>query len=277
MERIKQLGKVLRESEDFSQWKVYLKNLLNGLKAMPYHRGKVYRGMKNLQEEDLKPYKKGENIIWKSITGLSKKPDVAKRFSNAKGAILEVEVYSSRDISSLSEYADEEEVLMLPYSCFEVVDVITKENEPVYIKLKEIPTPRAPNVIFWTDDKPEGNYTIAKEVEQRDISVVFCVSTNDALKVIEKYRWLLYFENADFKIVTDMVRFEDGVANYTAGVDLVEKLVKDYQYNFEILIFCGDVKQAQQNCDARKLKGRFSITVSQRELRKFLNFNKSEK
>jgi len=264
------LNKDLRGSGDFSRWNIYLKNLLNGLNAMPYFRGTVYRGFKNYQ--DLKTYQKGELVYWTTVSALSKNKDTAKGFSNAKGTLFEVEVFSSRDISSVSAFPTEDEVIMPPHSCFEVIDVIQKPGEPVHVKLREIPTPRAPKVLFWADDIPEGNHSITKEIEKKGISCVFCVSTKDALRVIKKYRWLLYFANADFKIVSDMVRKEDGKWNYTAGVDLVEKLMTDYKYNFEVLIFCGDRVKAQENCNARKLQGRFSITNDPGKVREFLDF-----
>jgi len=267
----RQLNEVLKGGEDFSQWNVYLKNLLNGLKAMPYHRGKVYRGYS--QKQDLNIYRKKGLINWRTVSALSRNKEVAESFAGESGMIFEVEVVSGRKISSLSISPLEEEVIMLPHSCFEVLEVIEETGKPVYIKLREVPTPRAPKVVFWTDDNPEHNHKIAKQIEEKDNSCVFCVSTKDALRVVEKYRWLLYFENSDFRIITDMVRHEDGVPNYNAGIDLVERLLRDFNYNFEILIFCKDVESAKKNCDERKLKGRFTITKDSSKVHQFLNFN----
>ena len=266
----KALNRDLMKSGDFSKWNVYLKNLMNGLKAMPYYRGTVYRGFKDYR--DLKIYQKGKLVTWTTVSALSRNRTTAKGFSNSAGTLFEVEVFSARDISSVSVYTTEEEVIMLPHSCFEVTDVIEKSGEAVLVKLKEVPTPRAPKVVFWTDDNPENNHTIAKQIENNNDSCVFCISTKDALKVIETYRWLLYFENANFRIITDMVRDEDGKKNFTAGIDLVEELMKKYKYNFEVLIFCTDTKRAKENCDAKKLNGRFSITASFGEVQQFLNF-----
>ena len=268
-----ELNQTLRENKDLSCWNVYLKHLINGLKLMPYYRGKVYRGFK--VQKDVDVYKKGEIVNWKTVNALSKKKEVARGFSSSNGMMFEVAVFSSRDISSLSQYQFEEEVLILPYSRLEVIDVIKNPGEPVYIKLREIPIPRSPKVVFWVDDNPENNLRIAKEVENKDISCVFAVSTKDALRVINSFQWILLFHNADFRVITDMVRYEkeDGGANYQAGVDLVEKLHKDYKYNFEVLIYCGDTKRAQESCNARKLEqGFFSITNDFSKVEKFLNF-----
>ena len=254
---------------DFSQWNVYLKHLLNGIKSMPYYKGKAYAGFFNYQDHNI--YKKGNFVDWIGVTTLTKNKQRAQLVTNETGTFFEVDVLSSKDISAVSIYGLED-VLMLPYSCFEVIDVVESPGNPVYVKLRETSVPREQKVVFWVDDKPENNFKLAKEVEENDISCVFCISTKDALREIEKYRWLLYFEEASFRVVTDMVREEDGKMNYTAGVDLVEKLFRDEKYNFEVLIFCNDLKRAQETCDARNLKGRFSITNDKKIVRKFLNF-----
>jgi len=234
-----QLNQDLRGNDDFSKWNVYLKSFLNGLKAMPCFRGTVFRGFKNYK--DLNMYQKGKLVTWKTVSALSKDKKTAEEFSNEQGTVFEVEVFSARDISSISVFPKEDEVIMPPHSCFEVIDVIETSGKSVYIKLREVPTSRARKQIFCTDANPENNYSIAKKVGQKSISCVFCVSTKDALDVFEKYRWLLYFENKNCKIITDMIRDQDGVVNYSAGLALVEKLVRDHQEDFEVFICCGDV------------------------------------
>ena len=46
------------------------------------------------------------------------------------------------------------------------------------------------------------------------MSIIFCTSTEMGLKVIERFRWLLLLNNSDLRIVTDMVRLENGKYNY---------------------------------------------------------------
>ena len=216
----KKINNALANDEDINKWSTYLKYFTQGLKDMPFHRGKVYRGLKNYR--DLEAYKKGSTITWKTISAMSKSLDIAYKFSDKTGMVFEVDVISSKDISKISVYSKEEEVLLLPYSCFEVIDVEDIANQPSLVKLREIPVPRGSRVVFWVDDNPENNYRFGRELELAGVSCVFCTSTKDALYIISSYRWLLYFDNADFRIVTDMVRYEDGIPNYTAGIDLLK-------------------------------------------------------
>lgn len=266
----KNINKNLIESSDLSKWQHFLKCLCSGLKHFPYHRGKVYRGVKNFQDTDL--YKKGEYINWKNISALSKSPDIAKKFSNSKGTIFEVEIMSSRDISKVSQYTSEEEIVLLPFACFEVIDVKVEADKPLYVILKEICVPRSFNVVFWVDDNPENNYKYATELEMKGVSVVFSTTTKQAVAIIKIFRWLIYFPDSQLKIVTDMVRLEDGKMNYTAGLDLIEELCMHFKYSFPILCFCSDTVKAEQNSKDRKLKGNFKITNSAKDLKEFLFF-----
>jgi len=67
-----------------------------------------------------------------------------------------------------------------------------------------------------------------------------------------------------------MVRYEDGEANYTAGIDLLKELYQTYNYGFEVMIYCKDVKQAEDNCKMLGLKGRYKIGSTPSELKKFV-------
>jgi len=116
---------------------------------------------------------KARLITWKTISSLSRSLDVARDFSNNNGIILEVDVVSSRDISRFSVYSTEDGVLLLPYSCLEIVDVIDKPGQPALVQLGEIPIPRGPKVVFWVDDNPENNYKIAATFERWKFPVCF--------------------------------------------------------------------------------------------------------
>ena len=59
---------------------------------------------------------------------------------------------------------------------------------------------------------------------------------------------MIYLEGSNFRIVTDMVRNENGKLNYLAGIDLLTYLFKEIDYKNEVMVFCGDVKKAKENC-----------------------------
>ena len=64
---------------------------------------------------------------------------------------------------------------------------------------------------------------------------------------------MIYLEGSHFRIVTDMVRDENGKLNYLAGMDLLVYLFKEINYKNDVLVFCGDIKKAEENCKALKI------------------------
>ena len=61
---------------------------------------------------------------------------------------------------------------------------------------------------------------------------------------------MIYLEGSNFRVVTDMVREENGKLNYLARIDLLNYLFKEIDYKNEVMVFCGDVKRAEENCKA---------------------------
>jgi hypothetical protein len=48
-------------------------------------------------------------------------------------------------------------------------------------------------------------------------------------------------------IISDMVRKEDDVWNYTAGLDLIETMYNEYGLSNKAIIFVGDVLKARES------------------------------
>jgi hypothetical protein len=274
----KKLNSALREDKDISLWRPYINALLAGLRNLEYSKGTCFRGLTNYR--DVSEYKKNAFIRWPAFSAMSKDKSKALKFAKNNGLLFEVEVLSGRDISKLSMYPHEKEVLLMPYSQFEVVDVI-EDEVPVVVKLREVCMPRGLKVIFWVDDTPENNFKeilkMEKEslkMEKENLSIVCCRSTDEAFKLLEAYSWLLYLKKADLRIVTDMVRVEGGKKNYFAGLDLVQRLRKEYNYKYQVLIYCADEIQAKQNCVHRGLIDEVYATSSKSKLQKFIQFKK---
>ncbi len=86
--------------------------------------------------------------------------------------------------------------------------------------------------------------------KEQNISFVFCKTTQIAKKTINHYRWLLFMNHSDFRIITDMVRVEeDGKPNYEAGICLMKELFHNLKYRFPILLYCKDVENAKKTCE----------------------------
>ncbi|CAF1498120.1 unnamed protein product [Rotaria sordida] len=111
--------------------------------------GKVFRGMM-ITKNDVQKYKVGSRILTKTFSSTSKQKDVASNFhknknNNTNDRLSTLCIYHIRnlrtalDIQHISLFEYEEEVLILPYSAFKIIDIKQNEkNSPqVEIKLKE--------------------------------------------------------------------------------------------------------------------------------------------
>jgi hypothetical protein len=110
--------------------------------------GEVYRGMV-LHKDALRHYKVGSCIITTTFLATSKNPTVARCFCDIEKVSIRDDDHSffcifqivndnrtALDISSISEYEDEDEVLIMPYSAF-FITKIEEDQEITNIFLKE--------------------------------------------------------------------------------------------------------------------------------------------
>eukprot|EP01083_Nonionella_stella_P122095 367158_1 len=115
------------ESNDLIQlkiWKPYLYYLSFALRSLPYFYGKiVFRGINGIQ--DISCYRKGNTISFRRVTATSMDYRRALDFAMRKPAHLMFEIFcvDGRDISGISKFSTEKEVLFLPHSHFKIVDV----------------------------------------------------------------------------------------------------------------------------------------------------------
>ena len=150
----------------------------------------------------------------------------------------------------------------MPQTEFEVIGLEKYPNHQI-VKLREIPTAISENIIFWVDDKPENNYKIAEKYEQKGFSFIFCTTTKQAIVAITRHRWMITLQKTNVKIITDMARLEqDGKMNYEAGICLIEEIMKNFKYDFDILIHCYDTLKAEENLKSKKLKFTGSLTIT---------------
>lgn len=266
----KQLNDCLAHNKDLKPWGVYLKTFIKGLKHMNFFRGKIYKGLKDTQK--LENYEKGSKISWKTITGLTRSKDKAKNAAGEQGMIFEVDAVSARDISKVT-LCSQEEFVLLPYSSFEVVDVVAATSgQPLTIKLRELAMLKSSKQLLWVDDNPEYNYYHAQPLEEKDTTVVFCTSTKDAKDLFQSHGWLLSLDDSKFRVVSDMVRDENGKPNYIAGIELLKSIFEDYNPNARSMIFCNNLQKANESAENAKLKGNFKIANQDDELEKFISF-----
>lgn len=110
--------------------------------------GKVFRGMR-ITSDDLKRYNTGTRILTKSFSSASQDKNVALIFRSTgvetNGRLRVLCTYEIRnrrtalDIRYISEFEDESEVLIMPYTAFKIIRVQRNEqsSNEVEIQLKE--------------------------------------------------------------------------------------------------------------------------------------------
>jgi CheY-like chemotaxis protein len=122
--------------------------------------------------------------------------------------------------------------------------------ESVLSSRKEIST------LLWVDDRPKNNSYFIQQLSDSDIVVDLALSTDDALRKLDKIDY--------DAVISNMARQERGVYNRTAGLDLL-KLVRERSTEIPFVIFCSP-KRVRQNRTAAQEQGATAITSSAVEL-----------
>jgi hypothetical protein len=77
--------------------------------------------------------------------------------------------------------------------------------------LDEMPSPITfqKNIVLWVDDFPKNNIReINSIMALKDVEVLQLTSTVMAEKWVKEFGWLLSWKGLEFKIISDMARFE---------------------------------------------------------------------
>eukprot|EP01083_Nonionella_stella_P099563 279944_1 len=307
----KQLNKALEANTllDLNEWKLYLYYLHIGLSHLPYYFNRtVYRGISGVS--DLSGYEKNAVVSFRRVTATTKSKEMALFFAQRRSPSVLFEIVSmdGRDIASLSTFKGEEEVLFLPHSHFKILDIKlikqrrskstpansgndedeTKQNielnqemmkkcgeecNVILISMQQICVPRSNQIILWVDDEPQNNIKyIHQYVERKQICPMICRSTKEAMEMLNSYQWISKLNHAKLRIVTDMVRKEGDKMIYNAGIGLITLLRSKYKLNHHILIFCGNVKKARQQCLEHNITHNVYVTLSTKVLKSFISF-----
>ncbi|CAF0829366.1 unnamed protein product [Rotaria sp. Silwood1] len=120
-------------------WFLYLKLVLTALSRLPSKPGTVYRGVKlDLSSQHFI----GEKFYWWSFSSCTTTMNILKsdQFLGGTGirTLFAIESRSGKDISQHSYYQEEEEILLLPATQFQVIACLPFGQEVHIIQLKEI-------------------------------------------------------------------------------------------------------------------------------------------
>ena len=138
----RQLNAILR-SEDkklLPPWYLYIKLLLTALSHFPSTRRFVYRGVASPL---YKVYEKNSIVTWWAFSSCATEVDVLEAFLPTTGArtMFTIECNSGKDISCISDFPNEKEVLLLPETQFRVIAILDNGSGLHTIQLKETRSP----------------------------------------------------------------------------------------------------------------------------------------
>jgi hypothetical protein len=120
-------------------WFSYLKLVLTALRKLPSFEGIVWRAMKNNMSEH---FIKGERGVWWSFSTATLNADVLEGggFLGQTGGrtLFSIQCKDGKRLGSHSSFPQEEEILLLPGFCYEVLSVLRTAPDMHLISLKEI-------------------------------------------------------------------------------------------------------------------------------------------
>jgi len=188
-------------------------------------------------------------VVFQGFTSASKDLKIATNFMNNFGKdkptgdqkciMMKIDSVSGREVKDLSFFPEEEEVVFRPYTTFFVYKITIKKDVHE-IELKEAhPDIRGRKVLVWVDDvRGSECHKIMDHCEQQGVTCVHLHSTNDAKDFFTRQSHLLHRGTDKLRIITDMVRMENGHKNIEAGLDLARHL-HALKYHQGILCFTG--------------------------------------
>ena len=132
------LNSALRNADEteLKRLEPYIKVAESGLDQLPNYKGVVYRGVDfNKYPQVLESYKKGEVITEAGFASSS----ATKKASFKKDTLMIIESETGKDISFLSNYPNQKEILFKPDTKFKVLDVgVDEKTGQRRILLREI-------------------------------------------------------------------------------------------------------------------------------------------
>jgi len=248
------INKALRSSgstETMLRFSQFTTNFIKGFRLLPSYWGNVFRGTR-LPQCTLLGFQVGKSVLFEGFTSASKDLDKAKAFINSCGAnpndqavIFTMTSRSGRCLQDLSCYDDEQEVVFRPFTTFTVVSVEVKDLDGIkthFIVLTEThPDIRGRKVLVWIDDVVgTDSKQIMDHCERDGVTFVNLHSTKETEKFFKSQGQLLKRANDKMRIITDMVRTEDGQKDIEAGIKVATLLKEELKYDKPILCYTGE-------------------------------------
>jgi hypothetical protein len=230
-----------------------------------------------LNQEQAFSYQPGVVVTWLnwSSSAMGKSPTI---FSN-RNCYFHIYSFSSRDISSFSNFTSEKEALYPPFSHFLVFkNEIQGEHHHIYMRQIEIGL--YPNNIVWVDDnilnKDWENKKLMETAyySSRILKIIPKVSTETAIAFLSSFKNIINSGGCKYKFISDMTRYNESPSK-NAGARFVKALQELGLSNYEVMIFTSSTQTAIEELRKLnvKMKSNIKVTISSSEATKFLTMN----
>jgi len=258
------------------KWKKFIYHLLHGLNSLPFFSATVYRGIKKWYFPQDK-LEEGLQFSWNAFTSFTTSKQTAEGFAGDTGVLFVMTSKNGRAIESFSAIPSEREVLCPACTMFEIQSW-TKVGSVLQVNLKVIVTPQSDKVVLWVDDQPTNNIEIVQELGCRGISVVQCLTTEEAVTWMGAHPKTRQRPLTGLRVISDMSRVEKEVLVPTAGIDLIKILREKFDYKHRVMIYTSDVTRnalaiSKLASDARMFfDGSKDVTVDEELAKKWALF-----
>lgn len=188
---------------------------LNSLPPMPI--GTQVVRWTRLPADVLRRYQKGQIIIDLALMSTSKKVG-GVQFGSGDGQKVKFtvrgkETFSGRDVSKISLFPSEEEVLFPQRTRFEVASR-EEEGDYVHITLDELFRGTGAKVLLWVDDRPSNNADLVQSARMSGVEVIPVETAEAAIAFLCSNAFLMQRDLGEFRIITDMAHAEDQSAGH---------------------------------------------------------------
>ncbi|CAF4500213.1 unnamed protein product [Rotaria sp. Silwood2] len=132
----------LEDRRKLTPWFSYLKLLLTALFKLPSTRCTIWRGVRG----DLRShYKQGSKVTWWAFSSCTTAINVLEsdQYLGTRGprTLFAIDCLNGKDIKRHSYFAQEEEILLLPCTHFQVISHLSSMENLYIIHLREVPPP----------------------------------------------------------------------------------------------------------------------------------------
>ena len=159
--------------------------------------------------------------------------------------------------------SNEQEEAVLALTCYEV----TKVTETVNVKDKA-----NSKFLVWVDPNPANNQEILQSLDKSIHYKIFC-STLDTVTFFQNDPSLIDDGLDKLRIITNMVRDENGVKKFDAGLELINGM-RSIDYKGLIFIYCGQTTKdiVTQKEDLKANYGDFMVECDLQICKNFASF-----